>query len=54
VKIGLMLGLILAAAAAIGVALAVVVVAWVKGGVQPAQTVEIPVDAATPGKGGRA
>jgi hypothetical protein len=37
------IGFGLAAGVVIVVALAIVVTAWVKGGVQPAQTVEIPV-----------
>lgn len=42
----------IALAAVIVLALAIVVVAWIKGGVQPAQTVEIPVEASGAPAGG--
>lgn len=42
----------IALAAVIVLTLAIVVVAWIKGGVQPAQTVEIPVAASNGPAGG--
>jgi len=53
VKIGAKtLGFGLATGALIALIVAVVVVAWIKGGVQPAQMVEIPVDPASLPAGG--
>ena len=46
------IGIALAAGLVIVLVLAIVVMAWIKGGVQPAQTVEIPVQAATGQAGG--
>lgn len=46
------IGIALAAGLVIVLALAIMVVAWVRGGVQPAQMVEIPVQIATPQAGG--
>jgi hypothetical protein len=46
------IGIALAAGLVIVVALAIVVVAWIKGGVQPAQMVEIPAQVATGHTGG--
>ncbi len=46
------IGFGLAAGAVIIAALAIAVAAWIKGGVRPAQMVEIPVSLATPAAGG--
>ena len=46
------IGIALAAGLVIVLVLAIVVMAWIKGGVQPAQMVEIPVQAATGQAGG--
>jgi hypothetical protein len=46
------IGIALAAGLVIVAVATVVVVAWIKGGVQPAQTVEIPVQASTGQAGG--
>lgn len=46
------IGIALAAGLVIVLALAIMVVAWIRGGVQPAQMVEIPVQIATPQAGG--
>lgn len=45
------IGFALAAGMVLILAMAIVVVAWIKGGAQPAQTVEIPVQVATSGAG---
>jgi hypothetical protein len=46
------IGFALAAGVVLVLAMAIVVVAWIKGGVQPAQSVEVPVAVApTPGGG---
>lgn len=49
-KIGIAVSIALAAV--IVLALAIVVMAWIKGGVQPAQMVEIPVEASSAPAGG--
>jgi hypothetical protein len=46
------IGIALAAGLVIVVALAIVVMAWIKGGTQPAAMVEIPVTAGTSRAGG--
>jgi hypothetical protein len=46
------MGLGLAAGVAIVVALAIVALAWIRGGIQPSQTVEIPVSLASGTAGG--
>jgi len=46
------IGIALAAGLAIVLALAIVVVAWIKGGTQPAAMVEIPVETGTSRAGG--
>jgi|GEM_PF-2480230 len=46
------IGFALAAGMVLVLVMTIVVVAWIKGGVQPAQTVEISVQVATPGAGG--
>jgi hypothetical protein len=45
------IGFALAAGVIVVLAMAIVGMAWIKGGVQPAQTVEIPVQVASPGAG---